>query len=183
MMIWKKHDKIYKNHKLFWGFLLWFIPLTLSGQRYISGRITDAEIGNSLSAAHVFISNTTEGATTDAEGYYRLKIHSEGSYRLAVSHVAYEPVFVDIEPGKASKVLDVALQVRGMEDVEIAVKVKARKNDIDLFWRVILGKNPSKKTIHVINPEAVYYFYNSETQKLTVTCRVPLQIVNNETGY
>ena len=31
------------------GFLLWMIPFTLSGQRYINGRITDAENGDPFS--------------------------------------------------------------------------------------------------------------------------------------
>ena len=36
-------------------FLLWFIPFALSGQRYISGRITDAEDGVPIPAATVFL--------------------------------------------------------------------------------------------------------------------------------
>jgi hypothetical protein len=173
----------YKFIHAFWLSLLYFIPFTLSGQRYISGHITDAADGVPIPGAAVFIDNTTAGTTTDTAGYYRLKMPGEGSYRLAVSHVAYLPVFRDIETGKASEIMDIALQIREMEDVEVAVKVKARKDDIDLFWKTILGKKPSKKTIYAANPNDVYYYYNSETQKLTVSCRVPLQIVNYETGY
>ena len=169
-------------NKFFFVFLLCLIPLALSGQRYISGHIADTS-GVLISAAHVFIANTTAGATTDAEGYYLLQIPGEGSYRLAISHVAYEPFFVDIDPGKASKTLDVVLRIHEFGEVEVALKVKTRKRDIDLFWKTLLGRVPSKKSIHAINPEAVYYYYNSETQKLTVTCRVPLRIINNETGY
>ncbi|MDR1098637.1 MAG: carboxypeptidase-like regulatory domain-containing protein, partial [Tannerella sp.] len=171
------------TRKLFLGFLLWFIPFILSGQRYISGRITDAADSVPIPNAAVFIANTTVGTTTDVAGNYRLEIPGEGNYQLAVSHVGYLPVFGEIEAGKASKVLDVALQIREMEEVEVAVKVKVRKNDVDLFWKTILGKKPSKKTIYAANSEEVYYYYNSQTRKLTVSCRVPLQIVNYETGY
>ena len=170
-------------NRIFCGFLFFFIPFVSSAQRTISGRITDAETGNAIQGAHVFIANTTVGVTTDAKGNYRLQMPGEGSYRLAVSHVAYEPVFVDIEPGKESKILDVALSMREFEEVDISLKVRVRKIDKDLFWKTLLGKQPSKNTIYAINPEAVYYYYNSETQKLTVTCRQPLQIINNETGY
>ena len=169
--------------RLFLGFLLWLIPFTLSAQRTVSGRVTDAETGDPVVGAAVFLSNTTVGTTTDANGNYQLKIPGEGSYRLTVSHVAYEPVFKDIEPGETSQTIDVAMQIHEMEEVTVTVKTNVRKKDVDLFWKTLFGKKPSKKTIYVTNPDEVYFYYNIETQKLTVSCRVPLQIVNNETGY
>ncbi|MDR1155138.1 MAG: carboxypeptidase-like regulatory domain-containing protein, partial [Bacteroidales bacterium] len=172
-----------RHHKLLLAILFWFIPLALSAQRTISGRITDASDGNAISGASVFFSNTTVGTTTDDEGKYQLKIPGEGSYRLTVSHVGYQPVFMDIDPGKTQIALDIAMYAPEMEEVTITTKPSVRNKDIDLFWKTILGKKPSKKTIQAMNPEAVYYYYNPETDKLTVTCRVPLQIVNHETGY
>ena len=169
--------------KYFLVFLLCLIPLSLSAQRTISGRITDADDGAPIPGAAVFIANTTVGTTTDTTGSYQLKIPGEGSYQLAVSHVGYLPVFMDIESGKTSKSIDVTLQIREMEEVEVTVKAKVRNKDKDLFWEKVLGTKPSKKTIWVSNPADVYYFYNAETKKLTVTCRAPLQIVNHKTGY
>ena len=83
------------NFYRFLGFLLCLIPFTLSAQRTISGRITDAETGGPVPGANVFFAGTTVGATSDTTGYYRLIIPGEGSYRLAISHVAYEPIFMD----------------------------------------------------------------------------------------
>ena len=173
----------YKFIHIIWCFLFYLSPLTLYGQRTISGRITDADDGAPVPGVHVFIANTTVGTTTNADGYYQLKIPGEGSYQIAVSHVGYQPVFMEIEPGKASKVVDIELQIYEMEGVEVALKIKARKQDITLFWRTILGENPSMKTIHAINSEAPYFYYNSKTEKLTVTCRTPLHIINHEMGY
>ena len=173
-----------KAHKLFLGFLLWLIPFMLSAQRTVSGRITDAENGEPVPGAAVFITGTTVGTTTDASGNYRFNLPvEEGSFRLAVSHVAYRPVFRDIELGNVSQTINVTMQIHEMEEVTITTKASVRKTDIDLFWRTILGQKPSKKTIQATNPEDVYFYYNQETNKLTVTCRVPLHIVNHETGY
>lgn len=170
-------------HQLFFVFLLWLIPFALTGQRYISGRITDAENGDPIPGASIFIANTTVGTTTDVSGNYRLEIPGMGSYRLAVSHVGYQPVFWDIEPGKTLTRLDITMHTREMGDVTVAVTIKSRKRDVDLFWKTILGREPSKKTIYVMNPEAAFFHYNSQTHTLKVTSREPLQIVNNETGY
>jgi len=67
------HPKVMK--KLF--FLLWFIPFALSGQRYISGHITDADDNSPIPGIFVFISNTGAGTTTDTDGYYQLAIPGE----------------------------------------------------------------------------------------------------------
>ena len=162
--------------------LLW-LPFTLSGQRSVSGRITDAADGSPIPAVTVFLANTAVGISTDNDGKYRLNIPGEGSYQLKVSHVGYQPVTKDIEPGNKSVEFNVALQSIELGELTVATKVKFRRTDISLFWRTILGRNPSTKTIQATNPEAVYYYYNPETKQLKVTCREPLQIVNYETGY
>jgi len=164
-------------------FLFWIFPVTLFGQRYISGRITDAENNEPIPGVSVFIANTTVGAATGADGFYRLKLPGEGSYRLTVSHIGYQSVFSDIDPGKNSYKADIALKVNVIEEVTVSANVQFRKRDIDLFWKTVLGKPPSPKTIYALNPETVYYYYNSQTGILKVTCREPLQIINNETGY
>ncbi|MDR0796542.1 MAG: carboxypeptidase-like regulatory domain-containing protein [Tannerella sp.] len=163
--------------------MLWIIPSTLLSQRYISGYITDAGNGESIPGASVFIPNTSIGITTDAEGHYRLRIPGEGSYQLTVSHVGYQTVVKDIEPGKTTVQFDIDLRSVELEEVTVSARVRFRRTDINLFWRTILGKNPSKRTILSTNAEKVFYYYNSETRILKVTCHEPLQIVNYETGY
>jgi len=163
--------------------LLWFIPFASYSQRYISGRITDAADGSPIPAVTVFLTNTTIGIVTDAEGYYQLSIPREGSYRLAVSHVGYQSVEQDIEPGRASVQLDIAMRIQELDEIDVSAGIRFRQRDINLFWSKILGKNPSGRTIQAMNPEIVYFYYNPETRILKVTCREPLEIINYETGY
>jgi hypothetical protein len=163
--------------------LIWIIPITLSGQRDINGRITDATDGQPIPAVTVFFSNTSVATTTDVDGNYRLQIPGEGSYRLTVSHVGYQPVTKDIEPGSQSITFDTALQPRELDELTVTEKVRTRRKDINLFWNILLGKSPSKRSIYAVNPEAVFYFFNAEKNVLTVSASEPLQIINNETGY
>ena len=165
--------------------ILLFLPLALTAQRNVTGKITEAENNAPVVGASVFISNTTIGAFTDDKGNYKLQLPEGGAYRLTVSYIGYQSVFKDIEPGKASVEFNAALPVQEKElsEVTVTAKAKYRQGDIRLFWKTILGVNPSSKTIEVTNPEAVYYYYNPETQVLKVTCREPLKLVNYETGY
>lgn len=163
--------------------MLWSIPFTLFGQRYISGQIADDIEGNPISAATVFIAGSTSGTQTDADGYYQLNISGEGSYLFVVSYRGYQKIIKDIEPGSESLVFDTYIKMEEVEEVNISTEIRNRKRDIDFFWSSILGKKPSVNTIHPKNPEAVFCDYNPRTHLLKVTSREPLHIVNNETGY
>ena len=175
--------KMSKNKFYLVYLLLWFIPFSSYSQRYISGRITDAEDGSPIPLATVFFTNTTVGITTDVEGFYRLRIPGEGSYRMTVSHVGYQPVVQDIEAGRRSFEFDVAMQVQELDELDVSAGIRFRQRDITLFWSKILGKNPSKRTIQATNPETVFYYFNPESRILKVICREPLEIINYETGY
>lgn len=164
-------------------YLFCFIPVTLFGQRYVSGHITDAEDKEPVAGVTVFISNTTIGTTTDLTGHYRLAIPGRGSYELTISHAAYQPVAKPIEAGYTSVEFNTELQTHVLEEIVKETRVRVRQKDINLFWKTVLGEKPSRQRIRVINPEAVYYYFNSDTRILTVTCREPLQIINHETGY
>ena len=164
-------------------YLMLFLPISLFGQRYINGQITDANDKEPIPGASVFISNTTEGVATDADGFYRLRIPGEGSYKIIVSHVGYQSVSKDIDHAEKTVLFNVALQINQLDEVSVSAHVRFRQRDMNLFWNTILGKNPSRRTIQATNPQSVYYYYNPETHILKVTCREPLQIVNYETGY
>jgi len=60
------------------------LPLTLSAQRTISGRVTVADDGTPVPNASVFIDGTMAGTSANTEGYYSLTIPGPGSYRLGI---------------------------------------------------------------------------------------------------
>ena len=151
--------------------------------RLISGRVTDVDDHIPIPNVSVFIAGTRVGTTTDLDGSFQLNIPGEGSYQLTFSHVGYQPLFKDIEPGTKSMIVDVVMNILEFEEVSVVKKVAFRKKDVNLFWTTLLGKKPTKSTIYALNPESVYYYYNAELRKLTVTCREPLEIINNESGY
>ena len=161
------------------------IPFTLSAQRYVSGQIFDADTNEPVVGASVFISNTTIGGFTDGKGHYKLKISEQGTSQLTVSYMGYQSIFKDIEPGKTSLEFnfDLHININELQEFTVTAKSRHRQSDVSLFWKTILGCNPSKRTIFVKNPETVYFHYNPDTRILKVTCREPLDLVNYETGY
>ena len=155
-------------------------------QRIVTGTITDAETGEPVQSAAVFISGTTVGTTTGRDGKYELKLPGLGSYDVVISHVGYEPVFHKIIADRALSILNVVLKTSEIEEIAITAKAKKvapREQDIRLFWSTLLGKSPTKNLYPRTKNKNISFLYNSETNILKVSSHEPIEIVNLETGY
>ena len=72
--------------KLLFTFAL-LIPATAWAQQgKIAGQVTDAGTGESLPGVNVAIEGTTQGAVTDAEGFYHILNVRPGTY-LSLIHI------------------------------------------------------------------------------------------------
>jgi outer membrane receptor protein involved in Fe transport len=94
------------------------------------GRALDAESGEPIIGASVYIEGTTMGAATDINGYYVIDNIPEGVYTLIISSVAYDQLQVqDVNiVGGAGLKLDYALQPKTLQVRKITVTAQAVKN-------------------------------------------------------
>ncbi len=77
------------SQKLFFTIIgLFFFVGLLSGQRQVTGRVTDAESGEPLVGVSVVVAGTTNGASTDVDGQYTLRV-PEGAAELRISYTGY----------------------------------------------------------------------------------------------
>ncbi|MCX7762240.1 MAG: SusC/RagA family TonB-linked outer membrane protein [Candidatus Kryptonium sp.] len=67
----------------------------------IRGRVTDAQTGEALPGANVFLLNTVYGAASDAAGFYVIKNVVPGTYTLVARYVGYQEFrqSVTVTPG------------------------------------------------------------------------------------
>ena len=66
------------------------IPATAWAQQgKIAGQVTDGNTGDSLPGVNVVIEGTTQGAVTDAEGFYHILNVRPGTYNLQASFIGY----------------------------------------------------------------------------------------------
>lgn len=86
---------------------LLLLPLATSGQEAdsetgrIAGVVTDAETGEPLVGANVWLVGTTLGAATDVEGRFRILDVPAGDHAVQVTYIAYDRLetAVRVEPG------------------------------------------------------------------------------------
>ena len=73
-------------------------PATLWAQfGRITGRVVEAETGDELPGANVFLRNTSLGAATDASGRYLITRVPVGTYTLEVRYLGFEPQSAEIK--------------------------------------------------------------------------------------
>lgn len=107
----------------------------VTGQTYVSGRVTDAETGAALEGAVVRLvepdaadDDAAAGAFTDADGRFRLRLERPGRYRLTAERIGYRrhegDVFL-VKLGERAE-RDVELRPEGVELSGIEVTTRRR---------------------------------------------------------
>ena len=100
----------------------------------IAGTVTDAASGESLPGVNVVIDGTTQGATTDVDGYYVILNVTPGTYAVRASFVGYtaqvkEDVRVNID---LTSEIDFELQEQtvGLDEVIVSANQEVVQRDL-----------------------------------------------------
>ena len=102
----------------------------------LKGTVRDAETGESLPGANVYIEGVERGATTDLDGQFAIANVGAGSYTLVVSFIGYKeyrsPIVVDVVEADAVKLfVELMPEVfRGKEIIIVADRAKMRETPV-----------------------------------------------------
>ncbi len=86
----------YRLHLIFYCLLF---TISISGQRTISGIVKAADNEERLPFADLIIKGTTQGTSTNVDGYFSLIDMPETPFTIQVLYVGYSPTEIDIEAG------------------------------------------------------------------------------------
>jgi hypothetical protein len=173
---------------LLWTTLL--APQGLAAQEAepgVQGRVVDAQTGEPLAGAHVFLAGSTRGTTTNAEGRYLLDPLPPGRYEIAASMLGFEPLSQHLTlaaGGRATLDFRLAPTVIALDEVVVAsTRPEHRQEDLDRFEQLFLGLTENAEQCTLVNPEALDFTYDEEADRLRATTREPLIIENRAFGY
>jgi len=126
-----KHIVILTKHilsKSFYLFLFWIFTFHLSAQNYvITGKVSDAQTGEPIPFANVFLQKSQKGSTTDFDGYFKIEVATLED-TLVASYIGYQ---------KRKKVIDINAQ-------EQVLNFQLLSEDKQLEEVVVLaGENPA----------------------------------------
>lgn len=93
----------------------------------LSGTVRDAQTGETLPGANILIDGTTQGASTDMDGGYRIIGIRPGTYTLVASFVGYTPMRVEGVRVNVdlTTTTDFALQPESFQGEEVVVTANA----------------------------------------------------------
>ena len=157
----------------------------IGSRALISGRVTDAETGQPLPGAHVFIASSMIGTVTNNNGQFDLHDVPIGAHRLYVSMLGFEPDFKDImlRTGKEYQ-FDFALNESVLDVGEIVVEAerdKDWKKRLEKFIRMFIGETPNALETTITNPEVLDF--EEKRGSFTAVAAAPLIIENKALGY
>ncbi|MCP3928955.1 MAG: TonB-dependent receptor plug domain-containing protein [Bacteroidetes bacterium] len=91
----------------------------------IKGKISDAQTGESLTSATIVIEGTNRGTLSNIRGEYLISGIAEGTHKLSFSYIGYEKQTIEVEAGKETITLDVALATLSIQGLEVTVTAQA----------------------------------------------------------
>lgn len=92
----------------------------------LKGTITDAETGEPLPGANVFLKGTGFGASADIEGRYTLSSVTEGTYTIRISYLGYKTLEVSVAiHTQENRVMDFKLKPEALEGKDVVITAQA----------------------------------------------------------
>lgn len=179
---------------------LTMLPVSLFAQTLITGKLTSAANKNGVPAASVFLSNTSVGSTSAADGSFTLANVKNGQYDLVVSCLGYEQYHRTLTVNNADIKLDaieLMPKVTALSEVVIKYDPEREKYDLNInrknnaardaqirrFVFEFFGHNPNGLGCKLLNPELLDLYLNRANGDLTVSSPDFLVIENPALGY
>ena len=121
----------------------------------LTGSITDAETGDVIPAANVYIASLERGATTDADGDYTIEGIPVGQYTVRFSFVGYQTITRSVQiNANQETVLDIALELGASLD-EVIVTGYATSTKRELTGSISSVSSADFEDVPVQNTESI----------------------------
>jgi len=163
--------------------ILALLPLVAHAQTLtLTGRVLDAQTGQPLPFASVYLNLPTRGTSADSAGVYRLSLPA-GQHELVATYLGYATLKLPLRLS-ASQTLDLRLEPSGQ--ALDAITVTARRSGVwqrqlRSFTAELLGKSPQARLCRITNPDVLRF--KSERGHLLAGATEPLIIENRALGY
>ncbi len=168
--------------------LLTFAYCSHAQQFSVLGKVIDSATGQPLVKASAFCQNTTFGTITNNDGLFYMNLPN-GGYDLVVSYTGYEKRLQRISNTQSitdTLVFVMVPQDNSMEEVAVVASNEVRDGWVrygSFFTENFIGTTPNAALCTIENPEALRFFYTKKRNRLKVTAREDIIVMNAALGY
>jgi len=154
-------------------------------QSVVKGRVVDAENGEALPFATVFINNTTFGDITDQNGVFEINIPF-GNHELVISYLGYQTFTFPFNTTSLREFYEFRILPEPIELEESAVSEKRDRQwyrNLSIFKEKFLGKSVNADKCKIKNPEVLILDSETKPGFLIARAKDILEIENPNLGY
>lgn len=155
-------------------------------KNYIIGTVLNGESDAAISNVSVFITNTSRGTVSAANGSFRLSGIPAGKYDLIISSVGYTTQVYSFSSDKLPLNLKIYLELRATE-LETVIVEPYEKDGWEkwgsFFIENFIGTTEAAKLCKIRNYKTLRFRNSKKKNTLTAVAAEPLIIENRELGY
>jgi hypothetical protein len=172
-------------------FILLFLicsAAVFSQEFVVLGKVIDSATRQPLTGASVFCQSTTKGTLSNNDGLFYMRLPN-GGYDLVITYTGYEKKTMRISNTHAST--DTLLIEMPKEDKSLEEVAVVATNEVADGWTKygqffldnFIGTTPATAQCKFQNPEVLHFFYTKKRNRLKVTSKEDLIIMNYALGY
>lgn len=155
-------------------------------EKTLQGTVRDAETGDPVPYANVYLSGTSTGTTTDENGSFALPTDLTGNHQIVFSYLGYitQAATVNLS-SQSSFTFNIRLQVDPYELEELEVtgsRDREWERQYEEFQRQFLGTTEFAEMTGIENPWYIDFSVNDD-RNIVASATQPLEINNNALGY
>ena len=163
-------------------FLLFHCIVALP-QKILHGKVVDAQTGQALEGANVFVANTTRQTLTNEAGQFSIVMPEEAA-QLVLTFVGYSPQVLtsaDFPDRLVRYVVPMQLETNELRPVAVLSK-KRRDQLLKQFYAHFLGTSANARETRLLNPDEIIFYLNDD-DSWEASAAEPLQIENPNLNY
>lgn len=167
-------------------FFCFLLASILQAQQQVRGRVTDAATGQPLTGCSVYISGSSIGTSSAADGSFQLKGIPLGKNQLVVSSIGYALFTQTLPDNQTEVVLNITLSLKAKELENVVAETYVTEGWEQwgkLFLDNFLGTMPQADRCRIQNTNAIRFRFYRKSNRVRAIASAPLWIVNDLTGY
>lgn len=164
-----------------------FVSLHLSfAQQTLRGKVIASDSKQPIHLANVFLSNTSIGTVTNAEGVFVVDRFPQGRFDVVISCIGYETYVTTIQYAQLPAFIEVVLKPKVNILQEVVVE-PYEKNGWErygeFFIENFIGTSALAADCKLKNPETIRFRYNKKENILRAFADEPIVLENRALGY
>lgn len=168
-------------------FIIFITSLSASfAQQALRGKVIASDTKQPIHLANVFLSNTSIGTVTNAEGVFVIDRFPQGRFDVVISCIGYETYVTTIQYAQLPLSIEVILKPKVNILQEVVVE-PYEKNGWERYGKFFIenfiGTSALAADCKLKNPETIRFRYNKKENILRAFADEPIVLENRALGY